>query len=143
MHQGHPITVELILRKLAAARSFSDILDAYPQLADDDLRAASVFAADSTESSRHPMRFVADENVSRLVVARLRAAGFDVLSIGETRSGASDDEMLAAAVGEDRLLITEDRDSGEMILRQQRGVRGLVLLELDRLSNWRRRAGRR
>jgi hypothetical protein len=36
------------------------------------------------------MRFLADENVSRLVIERLRAGGFDVISIGETRSCAPD-----------------------------------------------------
>ncbi len=40
------ISVELILRKLGAGRSFADILAAYPQLTEDDLRAALAFAAD-------------------------------------------------------------------------------------------------
>jgi uncharacterized protein (DUF433 family) len=44
--KGTRITVELILRKLGAGRSFADILDAYPQLAEDDVRAALAFAAD-------------------------------------------------------------------------------------------------
>ena len=38
--------MELILRKLGAGRSFADVLEAYPQLTDDDLRAALAFAAD-------------------------------------------------------------------------------------------------
>ena len=50
-------------------------------------------------------------------------------------SGASDSDVLAAASKEDRVLITEDRDFGEMVVRQRLGVRGVVLLELDRLSN--------
>jgi predicted nuclease of predicted toxin-antitoxin system len=33
------------------------------------------------------------------------------------------------------ILITEDRDFGELVIRQRLGVRGLILLELDRLSN--------
>ena len=44
--KGTRITVELILRKLGAGRSFGDILDAYPQLTEHDLRAALAFAAD-------------------------------------------------------------------------------------------------
>ncbi len=44
--KGTRITVELILRKLGAGRSFSDLLEAYPQLTQDDLRAALAFAAD-------------------------------------------------------------------------------------------------
>lgn len=81
------------------------------------------------------MRFLADENVSRLVVEQLRAAGFDVMSIGATRSGASDNDVLETADSEGRILITEDRDFGELVVRQRLGVRGMILLELDRLSN--------
>jgi uncharacterized protein (DUF433 family) len=44
--KGTRITVELILRKLGAGRSFADLLEAYPQLTEDDLRAALAFAAD-------------------------------------------------------------------------------------------------
>jgi uncharacterized protein (DUF433 family) len=38
--------LELILRKLGEGRSFADLLEAYPQLTKDDLRAALAFAAD-------------------------------------------------------------------------------------------------
>jgi uncharacterized protein (DUF433 family) len=44
--KGTRITVELILRKLGAGRSFADILEAYPSLREDDLLAALDFAAD-------------------------------------------------------------------------------------------------
>jgi uncharacterized protein (DUF433 family) len=40
------MTVELILRKLGAGRSFADLLEAHPQLTEEDLRAALAFAAD-------------------------------------------------------------------------------------------------
>jgi uncharacterized protein (DUF433 family) len=43
--KGTRITVEFILRKLGAGRSFADILEAYPQLTEGDLRAALAFAA--------------------------------------------------------------------------------------------------
>ena len=44
--RGTRITVELILRKLGAGRSFAELLEAYPQLTENDLRAALAFAAD-------------------------------------------------------------------------------------------------
>ena len=44
--KGTRITVELILRKLGAGRTFADLLEAYPQLTDSDVRAALAFAAD-------------------------------------------------------------------------------------------------
>ena len=40
------------------------------------------------------MRFLADENVSRLVVERLRNGGHDVVPIGETSAGAPDEHVL-------------------------------------------------
>jgi predicted nuclease of predicted toxin-antitoxin system len=81
------------------------------------------------------MRFLADENVSRFVIERIRACGLDVMSIGETRPGAPDKDVLEAAGAEGRILITEDRDFGELVIRQRLAVSGVILLELDRLSN--------
>ncbi len=81
------------------------------------------------------MRFLADENVSMLVVARPRAAGLNVVAVSETSPGASDNDVLATANREACILLTEDRDFGELIIRQRLGVPGIVLLQLDRLSN--------
>jgi uncharacterized protein (DUF433 family) len=47
--KGPRITAELILRELGAGRSFADLLDAYPRLVEEDLRAALAFAADYLE----------------------------------------------------------------------------------------------
>jgi predicted nuclease of predicted toxin-antitoxin system len=81
------------------------------------------------------IRFLADENVSHRVVERLRAAGFEVAAIGLTNPGASDSDVLAMARRDGRILITEDRDFGELVVRQRLEIQGVVLLELDRLSN--------
>jgi predicted nuclease of predicted toxin-antitoxin system len=80
------------------------------------------------------MRFLADENVSHHVVERLRAAGFDVTTVGLTNPGASDSDVLATAKRDGHILITEDGDFGELVVRQRLEVQGIVLLELDRLS---------
>jgi predicted nuclease of predicted toxin-antitoxin system len=81
------------------------------------------------------MRFLADENVSRLVIERLRRGGFDVASVRDMTPGAQDNDVLRAADIEDRILITEDHDFGELVIRQRLPVRGVILLALDRLSN--------
>jgi uncharacterized protein (DUF433 family) len=47
--KGTRITVELVLRKLGAGHSSADVLQAYPQLTEADLRAALSFAADYLE----------------------------------------------------------------------------------------------
>jgi uncharacterized protein (DUF433 family) len=44
--KGTRITVEVILRKLGAGRSFLELREAYPQLTEDDIRDALAFAAD-------------------------------------------------------------------------------------------------
>ena len=56
-------------------------------------------------------------------------------AIGTKNPGASDSDVLATARRDGRILITEDRDFGELVVRQQLEVQGVVLLELDRLSN--------
>jgi predicted nuclease of predicted toxin-antitoxin system len=78
------------------------------------------------------MQFVADENVSHRVVERLRADGHNVTLVAEMRSGMSDTDVLKFAETETCILVTEDRDFGELIFRQHLSVQGIVLLELDR-----------
>jgi uncharacterized protein (DUF433 family) len=45
--RGTRITVELVLRKLAEGATIADLLDAYPHLTEDDIRAAIAYAADT------------------------------------------------------------------------------------------------
>lgn len=51
---GTRITVELILRKLSDGWTFDEILESYPHLGRDDIRAALAFAAD--EMADRPIR---------------------------------------------------------------------------------------
>jgi uncharacterized protein (DUF433 family) len=44
--KGTRITVELILRWLAQGRTFAELLQAYPHLGEDDIKAALAYAAD-------------------------------------------------------------------------------------------------
>lgn len=45
--RGTRITVELILRKVSEGADVSAVLEAYPQLTRDDIRAAMAYAADT------------------------------------------------------------------------------------------------
>lgn len=80
------------------------------------------------------MRFLADENVSRLLVQALRANSLEVEAVAEIAPGASDLRVLELARERDLALITEDRDFGELIVRQGHRVSALILLELDGMS---------
>lgn len=62
---------------------------------------------------------LADENIPHAAVRLLRDAGMDIRSASEAMPGASDDTLLAHARSEGRLLLTFDRDFGELIYRQR------------------------
>lgn len=68
------------------------------------------------------MRLLADENVPLPSVWVLRAAGLDVAAVAEDAPGAEDGDVLARAAREGRLLLTFDRDFGELVFR--RGAAG-------------------
>jgi uncharacterized protein (DUF433 family) len=51
--KGTRISVELILRWLSEGRTFGELLEAYPHLTDEDIRAALSYAAD-TVGARKP-----------------------------------------------------------------------------------------
>ena len=76
------------------------------------------------------MRFLADECGPAAIVAALRAAGHDVVYVAEASPGATDVAVVQAANRQDRILVTEDYDFGELIVRQHMSLPGLVILAL-------------
>ena len=80
------------------------------------------------------MRLLADEGVEAGIVARLRAEGHDVVYVAELAPGISDDAVLASAVADERLLLTADKDFGELVFRLRRAAHGVLLLRLAGLS---------
>lgn len=60
------------------------------------------------------MRFLADENFSGPAVVALREAGHDVAWVRDAIPGANDADVLAAAVREKRILLTFDKEFGEL-----------------------------
>ena len=74
------------------------------------------------------MNFVADESCARPVIQALREAGHDVVAIAEIAKGATDDQVLERALKEKRVLITEDRDFGELIYARGRSSAGVILV---------------
>jgi predicted nuclease of predicted toxin-antitoxin system len=61
-------------------------------------------------------------------VARLRNEGHDVSCVPETSAGIRDDEVLARANAEDRVLLTEDKDFGDLAFFYGNRSSGIVLL---------------
>ena len=64
------------------------------------------------------MTFLADENFPRPALDALRKAGWDVLSIAEECPGVSDEEVAALCAEQQRILLTFDKDFGELVFRR-------------------------
>lgn len=80
------------------------------------------------------MNFLADEGVERQIVDRLRSTGHDVHYTAESSPASSDDELLRLANDRGALLLTADKDFGELVFRMRRIHAGVVLLRLAGLS---------
>jgi predicted nuclease of predicted toxin-antitoxin system len=76
------------------------------------------------------VKLLADEGIDRQIVDRLRHDGYSVLYIAEMNPGIADEMVLDTANQEGALLITADKDFGELIFRQQRLTSGVILIRL-------------
>lgn len=80
------------------------------------------------------MNFVADEGVDWPIVAQLRQHGHVVWYVAEMSPSLPDADVLALAHREQAILLTFDKDFGEMVFRQRQTSPGVVLLRLHGLS---------
>ncbi|MBD2500485.1 DUF5615 family PIN-like protein [Anabaena azotica] len=80
------------------------------------------------------MKFLADENLDLQIVERLRQDGHLVWYVAEMEPGISDDVVLDLANQEEAILLTSDKDFGELVFRLRRIASGVVLIRLAGLS---------
>lgn len=74
------------------------------------------------------MRFLADESCDFAVVRALRAAGHDVTTVSDLTPGADDHIVAALADAESRVLLTEDKDFGQLTYATGHSTSGVVLI---------------
>ena len=60
------------------------------------------------------MRFLADESCDYAVVRALRSAGHDVVAVADTNAQAPNTEVADLAASDGRILLTEDKDFGQL-----------------------------
>jgi predicted nuclease of predicted toxin-antitoxin system len=72
-----------------------------------------------------------DVGVGIAVEDWLRTAGYDLEAVRDVDPRMSDDDILAWAVRERRLVVTMDKDFGEMVYRSGQGHAGVLLLRLE------------
>ena len=77
------------------------------------------------------MNILADECCDAPLIQPLREEGYDVFYVLESLPGANDDDILNRAFVENRLLLTEDKDFGELVYRLQKPTCGVVMLRFD------------
>jgi predicted nuclease of predicted toxin-antitoxin system len=81
------------------------------------------------------MRLLANENIPLVAVQSLRAHGFNVLWIREMAPGSADEDVLALASEEERVLLTFDKDFGELAFRSGLPAKcGIVLFRIPMRS---------
>jgi predicted nuclease of predicted toxin-antitoxin system len=78
---------------------------------------------------------LADQCVGIPILQALKAAGIDVVRSSEVLpASAPDADVLALAVRQERILLTEDTDFGEMVVRLGLPALGIIRLDLEGLS---------
>ena len=80
------------------------------------------------------MTFLADEGLDFPVVALLRKNGFSVIYAAEEFVAASDDFLLQIAAKENYILITKDKDFGDMVIRHKKASNGIILIRIEKLN---------
>ena len=77
------------------------------------------------------MRFVVDECTGPAVASWLREQGHEVFSIYEEARGMNDDDIIYKASTEKWILITNDKDFGKKVYREQTPHCGIILLRIE------------
>ena len=81
------------------------------------------------------MEFLANENIPLSTIRLLTEGGHDVFRVAEEMPGASDRQVIEQAVSSKRILLTFDRDYGELIFRHKaRNVPGVVYFRYTPVS---------
>ena len=74
------------------------------------------------------MNFLADERCAGPVIQALREAGHEVVATAEVAKGTVDELVMRRALGERRILITEEPDFGELVYARGHSSAGVMLV---------------
>ncbi len=74
------------------------------------------------------MRFLADESCDFAVVRALHNEGYDVTAVKEMMPGAHDEDVIKYALRESRILLTEDKDFGQLVFANAVKSPGVIFI---------------
>ena len=78
-----------------------------------------------------PMKFLLDENIGKAVAKFLEKLGHSASRIRLIAPGIEDSEVLDLSVSKDSILITSDKDFGELIFKEGQSSAGVIFLRLQ------------
>lgn len=76
------------------------------------------------------MKFIADENLGSEVPKFLRSLGIDIIAAADMAAGKSDSDILSLANDQKRILVTLDKDFGELVFKEGLTYYGVILFRL-------------
>jgi predicted nuclease of predicted toxin-antitoxin system len=77
------------------------------------------------------LKFLADVNIEKRIVDFLRGQGYDVLWIPDYNCHLDDASLLKMAFDEHRIIVTNDKDFGELNFLQRKPSAGIILFRID------------
>ena len=77
------------------------------------------------------LKLLADDNIPKSVVIKLRNSGIDIIRASEVKRGMSDEEIVDIAIRDQRIVITFDKDFGKLIIEKRFKIPGLILLKFE------------
>src|SRR3990172_5881378 len=77
------------------------------------------------------MKFLLDENIGKSIARFLVQLGYTTLRVKEIHSGLEDFKVLELAVEQETIVITLDKDYGELVFKEGKFHRGVIFLRLE------------
>ena len=140
-HRDMRISVELILSLLSQGATQEELLEDYSELEPERhpgmyrLRPHSNIGRHAGSGfGREKMRFLNDRCAGRRLAEWLRNSGHDVVEAQTLGPDPGDRALLERAGAEERVLVTLDKDFGELINLRRVSHAGLILLPDVRVS---------
>lgn len=84
--------------------------------------------------SKKSLKFLADESLEYRIVTYLRKKGYNVTSVAEKFPSIADTAVMSKAVSENRIILTNDKDFGELVFVNHLQHKGIILFRFKKES---------
>jgi predicted nuclease of predicted toxin-antitoxin system len=81
------------------------------------------------------MKLIADENLHRRIITSLQNEGYDVYCIQDHNHGISDEEIVDLYAMPNSIIVSEDKDFGDLTFLKKVNTNAIILLRYSKLQN--------